>query len=1044
MESEPKPSERDNSRSPELSSDSDSDSDTGNGRASNTDSQTTTAPKIEWLATTRQRRSTAGNRMKSMLANEEPDSDLELLFAEDENDQGFSDAGDDGSDMQMDSTDDEDENNNADDDEGEKELEKQAKERRAAQRKRRAQDAIPAKFRKKVRIDPTTPTTPAPAPAHVPRPKKKSERTSWLPSPADMPTRASSRKTTRMSKEQLHQQMVEREAKRLKQLAQMQKKAERLEALKKPPMTQEERLREAAIVEKRNSKSLNRWEEAEKQREEERRAKLAALNERTLKGPVITFWSGIGEWMGKNMVVEEAPKKKRERADKTKGKAKDKDKARNEASGPHVEGKEPAKEDSNRGNGPDGVSANASSDANPKPTPVTPSQVPHTSLQPPAPPAGASSTPTIISEGGLIVPVKVEEVQAKPADTPLGPEVPSPPEVEELPQVIKMIPPTPAPHGLAAPGLPPPSTTAGGLAAPTLAPPPSAATGGLTALAVTPTPPPPLPASLPATRGGLAAPVAAPAPIAPPNAQRSCLTPPPGMSRPPESKPTGVLAPPMLAPPPGITVNGASAPMLGLVSGSGSSKSNILAPPMTSQGPVPPTLASIAPPTMSNLPTPLAAPLPLLKPAPLSQIATPIPTSSPAPTTMARLELIPDPPSAPTGSGPPSQPPGPPQPSTGARRSIIFQNFDENAIKDKNVQTQIIFGRKMTKLAKPSHAPLCVITNHPARYRDPKTGLPYYNAHAYREIQRLCRNEFHFSKVLNAWVGNGAFAARGVPERFLNPGGKRSSKPLVKAEPGADQKPEEAKTTEVNMMDVSAPPAAKGPELRPAPGINVPIANPPAATKLLAPTTASTPAATPVPPRQPSTAAPSLTPIPRTGAVPTTPAPSVSIATPTQTAQVPTPQVSAPQAPPPSTSVPPPSASLAPATPLMQAPALILAPVSTPAKTSPPLAAAPPQLPTQTPPPSQHTPIAAAPPKAVAHASPAAASVPTPTQPSLQPGASPAPAQLPAQAPAATETAAPTPAMAIQQQTTPLAPPPVSSPPTTAAAVAPATPAAQV
>ncbi|KAK1726971.1 YL1 nuclear protein-domain-containing protein, partial [Colletotrichum acutatum] len=244
---------------------------------------------VEWLATGREKRSTAGNRMKSMLANEEPDSDLELLFAEDDNDEGFSDVDDAGSDVQMDSSsDDEDDQQQGDDLDGEKELEKQAREKKLASRKRKAQEAIPAKFRKKVRIEQ--------AAAPAPRPKKKSERTSWLPSATDMPIRASLRQTTMLSKEQLHQQMKEREAKRLKQVAIMEKKAQKLEASKKPPMTQAERLAEAALVEKRNAKSLNRWEVAEKAREEERLAKLAALNNRTLKGPVVTYWSGIGEW----------------------------------------------------------------------------------------------------------------------------------------------------------------------------------------------------------------------------------------------------------------------------------------------------------------------------------------------------------------------------------------------------------------------------------------------------------------------------------------------------------------------------------------------------------------------------------------------------------------------------------------------------------------------------------------------------------------------------------------------------------------------------
>lgn len=35
---------------------------------------------------------------------------------------------------------------------------------------------------------------------------------------------------------------------------------------------------------------------------------------------------------------------------------------------------------------------------------------------------------------------------------------------------------------------------------------------------------------------------------------------------------------------------------------------------------------------------------------------------------------------------------------------IILQNFDENAIKDRQVQTQILFGRKMNKLASEYHS----------------------------------------------------------------------------------------------------------------------------------------------------------------------------------------------------------------------------------------------------------------------------------------------------------------------------------------------------
>lgn len=69
----------------------------------------------------------------------------------------------------------------------------------------------------------------------------------------------------------------------------------------------------------------------------------------------------------------------------------------------------------------------------------------------------------------------------------------------------------------------------------------------------------------------------------------------------------------------------------------------------------------------------------------------------------------------------------------------------------------------------PPQPPLCVITNHPARYRDPRTGLPFYNVYAFNEIQKLIKRDFKWSKALGTWVGNGTDAAKGVPDRFLRP-----------------------------------------------------------------------------------------------------------------------------------------------------------------------------------------------------------------------------------------------------------------------------------
>ncbi|KAI6309571.1 hypothetical protein MCOR34_006750 [Pyricularia oryzae] len=671
--------------SPSVSDSSDDDDDSRGG-ASAADSQ------VEWLATGRARRSTAGNRMKSMIAQEaaaagvggdEGDSDLELLFAEADDDEGFSDNADrdDGSDAQMDSSSDDDDDAKEGDDEleGEKELEKIAKEKRAAAKKRKAQQVIPAKFRKRVRIE-STPSTRAgsePAaqssshhlprrqvvPAPPPRPKKKSERTSWLPSAADMPTRASERSTTRMSKEQLHQQMVEREVRRKKQLEQQEKKAKRLEALKKPPMTQADRLREAELVEKRNSKSLNRWEEAEKQREEERERKLAALYNRILEGPVVTFWTGIMELsegqmknVGRMVAMEEkAPRRKKQ--------------------------------------------------------------------PPPAAPAASISTSTEKDPGtapNTVVPgAATTEVDAD--------------------QQMKNAPPVAAEQS---------ESTEKPIATPALAAP-------VFHQAVF------QPIDLPAENVPVEA-TATPLPS-------SVLAPPVSMMTPP---PIGAVQGPMQMP--GLSINP------GVVS-------NVLAPPNPSQGEL-----SLVPPTLTTTATEAVpketetAPIQSQPTLPPPQL--PPKSHSEAPKTASTQEPEKDP-SPPEDKDPTAAKTESESSVNGrvTRSCIVLQNFDEEAIKDKTVQTQILFGRKFTKLAKPGHAPHCVITNHVAKYRDPKTGLPFANMNAYKEIRRLTEGDYKWSSILGTWAGTGELAAKGVPNRFLHGGPKEESPPPAIAEVQTDR-----------------------------------------------------------------------------------------------------------------------------------------------------------------------------------------------------------------------------------------------------------------
>ena len=564
--------------------------------SSDSDGESEPAEKREWLATTRAKRATAGNRMKAMLANEEPaadDDDLQLLFAEQGDDEGFTDEDkDDASDVQMDSSsDEEDADEGKDDDlEGEKALEQQAREKKAAQRKRKADEAIPMKFRKKVRISQPAADAAsaggAPTEDPKPRPKKKSERQSWLPSAAEAPTRASERATTRSSKEQLHQQMIERERRRKKQMEITEKKAKKAAALKKPPMTQAQRLAEAAVVEKRNAKSLNRWEEAEKQREEERQAKLAAMYNRTLEGPVVTFWSGIVELgesqlknLGKMVTMEEkAPRKKRQSAAALLA-------AQQEA--------ERAKESPNEGPSTDSPPTAQS--------PTTDPKTAESANQPPTetPPQAASAVsgeamPDLAATPGL----HTTNAVFMPIDEPLEPS---------------------APASVATPE------------------------------AVTPEATPPL-------AGVLAPPASMMAPL--PSS--------------PSPSPTQLVSPTT------------SIPKLHLIAPPHAPHrpSPLSLPPQTPSDPIPPA-AILAPPTATPIATPQAETA--------QQPPSPVPT--------------------PTPSDQPKQANTPTEAASSldgriTRSCIILQNFDNNAIKDKHVQTQILFGRKMNRIGSTSSAHL--------------------------------------------------------------------------------------------------------------------------------------------------------------------------------------------------------------------------------------------------------------------------------------------------------------------------------------------------
>lgn len=719
----------------------------------NSDHEEEAPPQVEWLATTREKRSTAGNRMKSMLAAEEPDDELELLFAEDADDAGFSDVDGGDSDVQMDSSSDEEDAQAQDDeDEGEKELQKQLRDRKLAARKRKAQDAIPAKFRKKVRVDPTPTDSSATTPA--PRPKKKSERASWLPTSADLPTRASKRETTMLSKEALHQQMVEREAKRLKQVEAMERKAKRMEALKKPPMTQAERLAEAAKVEKRNAKSLNRWEEAEKQREEERKAKLAALNNRQLNGPVLTFWSGMGEWvdgklkyLGKSVVVEDKVVKKRlstigtdklpETSDQANSTKNEQDQAINTPAGSATI--------TTSSDQAVAVSGNLENDIDKgSGTKEPPEIVTDADLR-----AEKDNNSLPQQPGTLAKPEQrfAEESQAAQPETH---------HLESIEQEQKApgarLPDSDSPHTANSTLSPVQQQTKSSTTSPTQstpsAPPPvqQQTTSSVTPVQSTTSAPPPSQATTDTKLSdmrppSLQTPSSSPyttSMFAPPSQPHAPVMKPPEMKPPPNS---------YLAPPPGATKRGLSMPVLGY--SPSAQPSNVLSPSSTTQRQSPlsmPQADAHAPPPPASTTRPAPQPPQMTSKSPSIPVAKPqtpqVPTPTKALGTLKHANAskkAKDQPSIP--DLPPLPRPPPPPNMKATCNSMILQNFDEHAIEQKSVQQRILFGKETGKLASKCTSCLfsCLGTDKSSQNKHHhRNALSRINRHATRIPKQVC------------------------------------------------------------------------------------------------------------------------------------------------------------------------------------------------------------------------------------------------------------------------------------------------------------------
>lgn len=281
------------------------------GSASESDSEPEAPPEL--MVVSRARRSNAGNRMSTLLAKAAEEEQWGEEWEEAPNEEEFvGDDANDQDDFNMDSSSSEEgDDEGRDDDAGEKELRKAERQERIKRRKTAtnpfsARLAAAAASRKKVKLDvPPTEST-----ALAPRPKKKSERASWIPTEEDGPIRTSKRKQTVANKQSTLAKLKEKDKRRDDTLAMM-KAAEARKAKHEPkPMTQAERLAEAARVERKNSKSLHRWEEAEEQRAADRQAKLDALKNRQIEGPFIRYYSGPAIWVDDKLKYtgKDAPK----------------------------------------------------------------------------------------------------------------------------------------------------------------------------------------------------------------------------------------------------------------------------------------------------------------------------------------------------------------------------------------------------------------------------------------------------------------------------------------------------------------------------------------------------------------------------------------------------------------------------------------------------------------------------------------------------------------------------------------------------------------
>lgn len=724
--------------------------------ASNDDDQEDTSDEEEEedgdgepsMVASRPRRSNAGNRMSTLLALADADDEEQAIYGDDtwaervdDAEFGGAEAEDQGDVSLESSSDDSEDDENEDELAGEKALNNQERVDRAKLRKNKAPPLLQTALRKRIKINdssvksPSTPGTPSSvASKSSARPKKKSERVSWLPTTDDGPVRSSTRTLTKKNTAHTHQQLRKREQSAVQIREAMEAAQRRREAAKPKTMTQEERLAEAAKVEIKNSKSLYKWEEAENRRAAERQALLDSMRSRAIEGPYVRYYSGPAKWQGDKLIATGKRALIEVLNDDTDKKKED---------------------DSNKDKEAEVVLNDVEMTGLPSTTAPQDDHLPAD-----AQPTLAPSEPQADIQSSAHLQTQIVPTSSSDQELSLHPQASQPeiPQTENPVDDVKLRTDEPEkmeidPHQIPSTSEETPNLSE---ALQPRAPTPSAVSSALSSLTQA------RPAEqeqkakseLPRPQNyGLPDTIMFP----PPESSSDFLSGIMDWAANPEATQQPSSATP--------TVDGA-----GLVT---------TQPPSSEQQPpsMPekaPTAQTVQQPTgpQHNLPAPIN------------------PTTTDPPQPQSHIQSQPPQPEAQTHSPPPPAPI-----HITLRNHVILENI---SLLSSSTRTDLFkpllisqkapaVNSKARKLEKPTQA-ICCITSKPAKYRDPKTGLAYRDGFAYKCVRRLVGGGCGWSEVLGAYVGGvvvggaemGTKPVKGVPEGFWNAEWKPMKKEIVK------------------------------------------------------------------------------------------------------------------------------------------------------------------------------------------------------------------------------------------------------------------------